>query len=133
MSDSEIRPAALQGRGRFQFTLRTLFAVTFVVAVFCSAVATFSDTMHFLAIAAIVWGVLAVVYWKARASLAVVSAHACGPVLGGILVAASAWRHSAWLSAWEVLVGVGLVASMIVSVHIACGHRLFVWVIRRTM
>jgi hypothetical protein len=131
--NADTLPPASEGRGRFQFTLRTLFAVTFVVAVFCSAVATFSDTILFFVIAAIVWAVLAVVYWKVRASLAVVSAHACGPVLGGILVAGSAWRHSAWLSAWEVLVGVGFVASVIVSVHIACGHRLFVWAIRRTM
>jgi hypothetical protein len=122
---------ASQARNPFQFTLRTLMLVTFVVALFCSAATTFSDTMLFLAIAVLVWAVLAAIYWKAHVSLAVASAHACGPVFGGILVAASALRHSAWLCAWEVLVGVGLVASAIVSVHIACGHRLLVRAMRR--
>jgi hypothetical protein len=131
MSDSETQPAASQDRGRFQFTLRTLFAVTFVVALFCSAAATFRDTMLFLAVSVLVWMVLAAIYWKVRASLAVAFAHACGPVLGGILVAVSAWRHSAWLYAWEVLLGVGLVASAIVSIQIAYGHRLLMRVMRR--
>jgi hypothetical protein len=123
--------AASQAHGRFQFTLRTLFAVTLVVALFCSAAATFSDMTLFLAITVLVWAVLAAIYWKVRASLAVALAHACGPVFGGVMVAVSAWRQSAWLYAWEVLVGVGLVASAIVSVHIACGHRLLVRAIRR--
>jgi hypothetical protein len=123
--------AASLGRGRFQFTLRTLFAVTLIVALFCSAVATFSETMLFLAIAVLVWAVLAAIYWKIRASSAVALAHACGPVFGGVMVVVSVWRHSAWLYAWEVLVGVGLAAGAIVSVHIAYGHRLLIRAIQR--
>jgi uncharacterized membrane protein YciS (DUF1049 family) len=103
----------------------------FVVALFCSAAATFEGTMLFLAGAVIAWAVMGAIYWKIHASRAAIFAHACGPVFGGIMLAVSAWRHSVWVHAWEVLLGVGLVASIIVSAHIAFGHRLLMWAIRR--
>ena len=67
-------------REPFQFTLRTLFLVTLVVALFCSAAATFEGMARFLAVAAIAWAVVGAIYWKMRAAPAVVFAHICGPV-----------------------------------------------------
>ena len=112
-----------QPSGRFQFTLRTLLLATFVVALFCSAAATFEGMGLFLAVTAIAWATIGAVYWKIRVPLVVTCAHACGPVFGGIMWAVSAWRHSIWAHVWEVLLGVGLAASVVVSVHLTCVLR----------
>ena len=118
-------------RKPFQFTLRTLFLVTLVVALFCSAAATFEGIALFLAVAAIAWAVIGAVYWKMRTPLAVVFAHLCGPACAAIIVwAVSAGRIHVWVGEWnsqdiwQVTVAVGLLASTLVSIGIACTLRL---------
>jgi hypothetical protein len=118
-------------RAPFQFTLRTLFLVTLVVALFCSAAATFDGIALFLAVAAIAWAVVAAIHWKMRTSLAVVFAHLCGPAYAAIIVwAFSAGRDHVWLGEWnsrdiwEVTVAVGLLASSVASMGIVCALRL---------
>jgi hypothetical protein len=110
-------------RKPFQFTLRTMFLVTFVVALCCSATTTFDGIMLFFAVSVIAWGVVGVVYWKIRAAAAVVFAHVCGPLLGAMAWVGSAWRGSAWVRAWETLLAVGCIAGAMVSVGIALAIR----------
>ena len=117
-------------RKPFQFTLRTLFLVTLVVALFCSAAATFDGIALLLAIAAIAWAVIGAVYWKMRAALAVVFAHLCGPAYAAIVVwAVSAGRDHVWIGEWnvrdiwEVTIGVGFIASSLASVGMAFAIR----------
>jgi hypothetical protein len=107
----------------FQFTLRTLFLVTFVVALFCSATTTFDGIMLFFAISVIVWGVIGAVYWKIRAAGVVVFAHGCGPMLGAMAWAGSAWRGSAWGRGWGNLLAVGCIAGVLASVGVVCVNR----------
>jgi hypothetical protein len=118
-------------RKPLQFTLRTLFLVTFVVALLCSAAATFDGMALFLAVAAIVWAVIGAIYCKTRAGWAVAFAHLCGPAYAAIVVwAFTAGRHHAWIGEWnprdirEVTIAVGLVASTVASVAV-------VWLRRR--
>ena len=117
-------------REPFQFTLRTLFLVTLVVALFCSAAATFEGIARFLAVAAIAWAVVGAIHWKMRAARAVVFAHICGPVYAPILVwAVSVGRDHVWIGEWnsrdicEVTVAVGLLASSVASMGIAWWRR----------
>jgi hypothetical protein len=111
-------------RKPFQFTLRTLFLVTFAVALFCSATTTFDGIMLFFALSVVAWGIIGAVYWKMRAAGIIVFAHACGPLLGATAWTCSVWRGSAWERAWETLLAVGCIAGAVVSVGIACGLRL---------
>ena len=118
-------------RKPFQFTLRTLFLLTLVVALFCSAAATFEGMALFLAVTTIAWAVIAAIYWKMRTGPAVVFAHICGPVYAAIVVwAVSAGRTHVWLgqwkprNIWEVTIAVGLLASAVASLGI-------VWLRRR--
>jgi hypothetical protein len=118
-------------RKPFQFMLRTLFLLTFVVALLCSAAATFEGMALFLAIAAIVWAVVGAIDCKIRAGWAVAFAHLCGPAYAAIVVwAFTAGRHHAWVGEWnardirEVTIAVGLVASTVASMAV-------VWLRRR--
>jgi hypothetical protein len=107
-------------RRRLQFTLRSLFLLTFVVALFCSAAVTFEGMVRLFAFAVLVWAIIGAAYWRTSAGWLAVSAHVCGPIVGAILWAVSAWRHSAWVHAWETLLGVGFLAGAIVSIAVAC-------------
>jgi hypothetical protein len=118
-------------RKPFQFTLRTLFLVTFVVALFCSAMATFEGIAMLLAIAAIIWAVVGVIHCKLRTSLMIVFAHLCGPAYAALIVwavMASRGQHI-WIGAWnprdiwEVTIAVGLLASTVTSAGIAWANR----------
>jgi hypothetical protein len=118
-------------RKPFQFTLRTLFLLTLIVALFCSAAATFEGMALFLAVTALAWGVIGAIYWKMRTGPAVVFAHLCGPAYAAIVVwAVSAGRTHVWLGQWkprdiwEVTIAVGLLASAVASMGI-------VWLRRR--
>ncbi len=126
-NDSDADPSA---RKPFQFTLRTLFLVTSVVALFCSAAATFEGIALLLAVATITWAVVGAVYWKMRTAPTVVFAHLCGPAYAAIIVwAFSAGRDHVWIGQWnsrdiwEVTVAVGLLASAMASIGIACTLR----------
>ena len=114
----------------FQFTLRTLFLVTLVVALFCSAAATFEGMALFLAVAAIAWAAIGAIYCKMRAGLAVAFIHLCGPAYAAIVVwAFSAGRDHVWIGQWnsrdiwEVTIAVGLLASTVASVGVVCTNR----------
>jgi hypothetical protein len=107
-------------RRRFQFSLRSLFLLTFVVALFCSAATTFEGMVRLFAFAVLAWTMIGVTYWRRRAGWLAISAHVCGPIVGAILWAGSVWRHSVWTQAWETLLGVGFVAGALVSVGIVC-------------
>jgi hypothetical protein len=117
-------------RKPFQFTLRTMFLVTLVVALFCSAAATFEGMALFLAVAAIAWAAIGAIYCKMRAGSAVAFIHLCGPAYAAIVVwAFSAGRDHVWLGQWkprdiwEVTIAVGLVASTVASVGVVCTNR----------
>ena len=92
-------------RKPFQFTLRTLFLLTLIVALFCSATATFEGMVLFLAVTTIAWAAIAAIYWKMRTGPAVVFAHACGPAYAAIVVwAVSAGCTHVWLGQWSSVI-----------------------------
>jgi hypothetical protein len=103
-------------RRRFQFSLRSLFLLTFVVALFCSASVTFEGITRLITF----WAILGVAYWRIRAGWFAIFALFCGPIVGAILWAGSVWRHSAWTQAWETLLGVGFFAGALVSIGVVC-------------
>jgi hypothetical protein len=110
-------------RKPFQFTLRTLFLLTLVVALFCSALATFDGELAILATGTIAWVPLAAVYWKKRVGRAVAFAHLCGPAYAAFVWALSASQGDFWDCAWKMTLGAGFTASAITSVGIACANR----------
>ena len=110
-------------REPFQFTLRTLFLLTLVVALFCSALATFDGELAFLAAGTIAWVPLAVVYWKKRVKRAVTFAHLCGPAYAAFVCALSAAQGDFWDCAWKLTLGAGFTASAVTSVGIAFANR----------
>ena len=83
-------------REPFQFTLRTLFLVTSVVALSCSALATFDGELAFLGVGTVPWVALAAVYWKKRVKRAIVFTHLCGPAYAAFVWAILASQGDFW-------------------------------------
>ena len=110
-------------REPFQFTLRTLFLLTSVVALSCSAAATFDGELAFLAVGTIPWVALAAVYWKKRVKRAIVFTHLCGPAYAAFVwtILASQGDFCGW--AWKVILGAGFTASALASAGIASAIR----------
>jgi hypothetical protein len=111
-------------RKPFQFTLRTMFLVMFVVALFCSAAATFDGMARILAFTAILWLVVGAKCLKMRAAGSTLVTYFGGPMYGVILWAGSACRGSVWRHEGATLFAVAFFAGAVLAVSL-------VWLRRR--
>ncbi|MEN6451658.1 MAG: Uma2 family endonuclease [Thermoguttaceae bacterium] len=88
------------GNGPFQYSLRSMFVLTFVVALFCSAATTFQGAMRTFAVVALAWLVAGGLYWKWRLPFPVLIVHAWGPVVGVLVCWGAACQEGSWEDWW---------------------------------
>ena len=99
---------------RFQFSLRSLFVLTFVVALFCSAATTFTGLTRTLVIAGLAWTIAGTLCLRLRVYRdIVVASHLCGPYFVIIPFVAAEHGHPDFWKALSEAFAAGLWASAI--------------------
>jgi len=115
-------------RRRFQFTIRSLLLLTFIVALFCSAAVTFRGLPRTLVIAGLAWTVAGMLCVRLRVYRdIVVVAHLCGPILITIPVVAAEHGHPGFREFLLTAFATGLLASAIAGGL----YGIFFWLRRR--
>ncbi len=110
-------------RRPFQFTLRTLLLLTFIVAIFCSAAVTFHGMTRVLAFTVLLWAVAGGLCWRRRVAGSTVVAHLAGPTYASVLWIASACEGSVWGREAATFFAVGFFASTLLTIALVCLRR----------
>jgi hypothetical protein len=117
-------------RRRLQFSIRSLFVLTFVVALFCSAATTFSGASRLLAIMVLAWATAGAIFWRLHAAKEVLLTHGSGPLLGAIFCGLVIWSENFWCDAMATCPGV-LAIYLFATTAVSVAYAMLCWLRRR--